>query len=99
MSGICSAHQGHEPTCPRCAVSSPEEAKRSQEWADAFRHGVERGAEAVAEWMEGAQWDDAGKPVPTDALKVATSPTLDALAKMVRERFAGGRQPFIKRPR
>ena len=90
MSGVCSAHQGHEPTCPRCACSTPEEARRSQEWAEAFRHGVELGADAVADWLDGAQWDDDGQPMPTDALAVANKDTLAELARMVRGRFAKG---------
>jgi hypothetical protein len=72
MSGICSAHMGHDPKCGNCAASTPEEARRAQEYHGAFVHGFERGAEAVAEWLEGAQWDDAsGQPVSTDAITVA----------------------------
>jgi len=87
MSGICSAHMGHDPNCKACAASSPEEAQRSQERADSFLHGVRRGAEVVAEWLDGAQWDGAGKPVPTEALAVANAKTLAELARMVRARF------------
>ena len=93
MSGFCSAHMGHDPSCPRCAASSPEEAKRSQEYADAFTAGAVRGAEAVAEWLEGAQWDDAGQPCPSDALLVVEEREAEKLARMVRKRFAGGRRP------
>ena len=90
MSGICSAHMGHDPTCHICATSSPDEAKRAQEYATAFSRGVRRGAEAVAEWLQGAQWDDTGKPVASDAFKVADSSILNQLARMIRERFGRG---------
>ena len=41
MSGICSAHQGHDATCPQCAASSPEEAKAAVAWADAYQKGLQ----------------------------------------------------------
>jgi len=88
MSGFCSAHMGHDPSCARCAASPPEVIRRAKEYEKTFTHGARRGAEAVAEWLEGAQWDDSGQPVPTDALKLADEATLKKLAAMVRERFA-----------
>lgn len=87
MSGFCSAHMGHDPSCPRCAASSQEVVRQAQEYEKAFTSGARRGAESVAEWLEGAQWDKTGQPVPTDALKLADEATLKKLAAMVRERF------------
>jgi len=45
MSGICSAHQGHDAICPQCAASSPEEAKAAIAWADAYQKGLQVGRE------------------------------------------------------
>ena len=87
MSGVCSAHIGHEPQCPACAASTPEQALASETYADGYRHGVMSGADAVAEWLDGAQWNDDGQPMPTDALAVANKDTLSELARMVRGRF------------
>ena len=89
MSGFCSAHMGHDPTCSTCASSSPEEAQRSQEYAEAFGRGFERGAEAVAEWLEGAQWKSNGQPCSSDALLVVEDGKARELAGMVRRRFVG----------
>ena len=97
MSGIFRLHMGHEPTCACCAVSRPKwRSRRRNGRTRSITESARRGRRRMA---GGAQWDDAGQPVPTDALKVAPSPTLDALAKMVRERFVGVRQAFVKRPR
>ena len=87
MSGICSAHMGHEPTCSTCSSSSPEEAKRSQDYAEAFAAGAVRGAEAVAEWLEGAQWLADGQPCLSDALLIVEEGEAKELASMVRDRF------------
>jgi hypothetical protein len=96
MSGVCSAHIGHDPTCSACSVSSPEEAQRAQAHFDSFTAGVERGAEAVDEWLEGAQWDDAGQPCKSDSLLVVDAGTARTLARLVRDRFCAGRDPILQ---
>ena len=68
MSGICSAHMGHDPTCSICNYSDPLEAAASKSYEVAFTNGVRRGIEATCEWLEGAQWDEAGNPVPRDPI-------------------------------
>jgi hypothetical protein len=78
---------GHDTTCSTCSSSSPEEAQRSQEYAEAFGRGVERGAEAIAEWLEGARWKTDGQPCPSDALLVVEESEAKELAGMVRSRF------------
>jgi hypothetical protein len=93
MSGICSAHMGHDSNCSQCASSSPEEAKQSQEYAEAFGRGVERGIEAVAEWLEGAQWTGDGKPCLSDAWKIIDEGAARMLARAVRGRFVHKPQP------
>ena len=91
MSGFCSAHMGHDPNCHICASSSPEDAARSIAYEEAFIHGVRRGAEAVAEWLEGAQWDADGQPMKRDRLCLGDIEVSDegaaVVAKMIRGRF------------
>jgi len=99
MSGICSAHYGHDPNCRICAASSPEEVLRAQAHAKSFDAGAQRGAEAVAEWLEGAQWDRAGQPCRSDAFDLVDPVTARKLAGLVRTRFAGGREPVVERLR
>ena len=83
MSGFCSAHQGHDPNCRICASSTPEQIKEAQAFWHAFRHGCNRGAEAVAEWLEGAQWDDKGMPCKRDPLRQGDREVSDEDAKIV----------------
>lgn len=90
MSGICSMHMGHDPDCPRCLVSSPEQAKAAQDHEESFSAGAVRGAEAVAEWLEGAQWDDDGQPCRSDAFTLIDFYAARRLARMVRDSFADG---------
>jgi alkanesulfonate monooxygenase SsuD/methylene tetrahydromethanopterin reductase-like flavin-dependent oxidoreductase (luciferase family) len=55
MSGICSAHLGHDATCLRCVASSPEEAKLATAFADGVIYGFDRGVqeerERVVAWL------------------------------------------------
>jgi hypothetical protein len=98
MSGFCSAHIGHDPNCSTCASSSPEEAARSKAYEEAFTNGFRRGAEAVAEWLEGAQWDEQGQPAKRDPLGVEELSVFDDEAKMlaglIRKRFISGEARF-----
>ena len=95
VSGPFSAEVGK--SCSKCDIAELPwlrgEVVRLTEHADAFTAGAVRGAEAVAEWLEGAQWDDAGQPCPSDALLVVEEREAEKLARMVRKRFAGGRRP------
>jgi hypothetical protein len=68
-------------------------AKAAQDHERSFSAGVNRGAEAVAEWLEGAQWDDAGQPCRSDAFTVIDAHAARKLARMVRDRFADGADP------
>jgi hypothetical protein len=78
---------GHDPLCSICASSSPEEAALSKAYEEAFTRGFRRAAEAVAEWLEGAQWDAQGQPTKRDPLPVDDEGA-KVVAQRIRERFA-----------